>query len=403
MVNGLHVDLPFLKLEDIVDKVERYERGETREPLSQRELNNILSRTFGPTADLLMLAKGKNEKDIFNYVTSLSINARFADTIEDEERTISEKLDAFRRLSMIYGKIDLSDIDVEELIKTDLDELVKDVLKGALDRKEELFIKQFGIGNTLRELRNYKPSIRNVISKLSLGTMIDGMSFYIDKRKLETIDELRHYCYFVAGTVGDGLNRIVQIEDGETLNFNNARSMGAYVQLTNILKNLCEDKKLKDYRIKFIPDELHVGMSHDELFDQTTEYAIKMRERVLEGILSVADEYFQSAAQYVIDIPRRIPSYSAFCDVALLLSRETLKLIRKSGAERVFHGEESAIKVSRPLVDNVVSFTYRGVQIDDGIKLINFLNDYRKNPDQYSFEPGECDKWALDVLGLKAA
>lgn len=394
MVNGLHIDLPFLKLEEIVAKAERGER------LSQRELSNLLSRTFGPNIDLLTFVKGKNESENkFDYITNLNINARFTDTIEDGKLKKSAKLDAFRRLAVIYNKIDRIDIDVEDLIRTDLSDLEKDAIKGALDKKEELFIKQYCFGNALRELKSYKPSIKNTI-KSCMNSMIVGMSSYVSKGKLETIADLKDYCFFVAGTVGDALNRTVQIEDGESLNFNNARSMGAYVQITNIIKGYQKDKELEDCRIKFIPDELHIcEISFKDLFEQNTKLAISMREKVLESMLSIAEEYFQSAAQYVIDIPRRFSGYLAFCGTALALSQETQKLIKNSGAERVFRGDESAIKVSRNLVDNVVSFAYRGVQIDEGIKYLNWLNDYRKDPSKFPFE-GKC-KWAFDVLGLK--
>ena len=284
--------LPFLKLEEILEKAER------SETLTQRELGNVLSRTFGPNIDLLMFARGKNEsKDTFDYVINLNNNARFVDTIEDGKLKRSAKLDVFRKLGHIYNKIDLADVDVEDLIRTDLDDLVKDVMKGALNKNEKIYIEQFGKGNTLRELRGFKPSIKNTIAGLCINKMINGMSVYIDKGELETIKDLREYCFFVAGTVGDALNRIIQIEEGETLNFNNARSVGAYVQLTNILKNFREDFGLRDYRVKFIPNEVHEGISYEDLFEKNTKQAISIREKVLESILPVAEEYFQPAAQ----------------------------------------------------------------------------------------------------------
>lgn len=392
MVNDTPNELPFLNLEEILKKAERNEK------LSQRELRDILSRTFGPNIDLLIFAIGKNEAEKEKYVTSLNNNARFADVIEDGKLKKAVKLEAFRRLSHIYTKIDLVDVNVEELIKTDLEDLTKDVLKGAIDKKEKIYIQQFGIGDALRELKSFKPSMKNTILSLGINKMIVGMSVYVDKGKLETIKELRDYCYHVAGTVGDSLNRIVQIEDGENLNFNNARAIAAYFQLTNILKNLRPDFELRDYRVKFIPDEIHDGISYEDLFNENTMPVFDMREKVFGSLLSVAEEYFMPAVQYVIDIPRKLPGYLAFCGVPLALSRETQKLINKSGAESVFKGEESAIKVNRALVNNVISFTYRAVHKDEGIKFINWLNDYRKNPDQFSFETGEYEKWSDDLL-----
>ncbi len=393
MTNTSIITLPFLNLEDIVAKGER---GDT---LSQRELGNLLSRTFGPNIDLLSFARGRMEsEDKFRDVTSLNIHARFGDCIEDGNKDKATKLDAFRRLSHIYNKIDLPEVDLEELIRTDLNALIKDIEGGALNKNERIYIEQFGRGYALRELRSFKPSIRNAIAKLCLNPMVNGMSVFTDAGKLDTIKQLKEYCYFVAGTVGEALNRIVQIEDGAILDFNNSRAVGAYVQLTNILKNLREDFNLRSHRIKFLPDEIHEGISYQDLFEKDTAEAIDMRGKVLERLMPIAEEYFQPAMQYIIDIPRKLPGYLAFCSAALLLSSQTQKRIKNSGAERVLRiGEESAIKVSRPTVYNVVSFVHQGVKTDEGIKLINFLNDYRKNTDLFPFEPQEeYEKWSRD-------
>ena len=394
-MGNILTELPFLKLEDILA------RAEQGEELNPREMSNMLSRTFGPNIDLLMFARGRGEsEDIFRYVTNLNNNARFADCIEDGKLEKPAKLDAFLKLQHLYNRIDLAEVDVEDLIRKDLEEIANEALKGALNRKEELFITQFKKGKTLRDLRSFKPSIKNTIAPMCLSKMITGMGFYVNKGKLSTLDELKDYCFFVAGTVGDALNRIVQIEHGRNvLNFNNARNMGAYVQITNIIKNLEEDKNLKEYRIKFIPDELHEGISYDQLFNEKTENAIKMRTKVLDDMLSFAEAHFLPASQYVIDVPRRLPGYAAFNDVALLLAKETQKHIKNSGAERVFLGEESAIKAGKPTLQNVISFVYRGVKTDDGIKLINFLNDYRKNPDSFPFSDQEMyDRWSKDYF-----
>ena len=373
-------------------------KAEGKETLSQRELGNILSRTFGPDIDLLMFAKGRSESnDKFRYVTNLNNNARFADCIEDGMLERGDKLDALRRLTFIHNNIDSADIDVEELINTKLNCLVADVIKLALNKNEKIYIGQFGIGNTLRELRRFKPSVKKAIVS-SMNKMTNGMSVYIAKGKLETIKELKNYCFFVAGTVGDALNDIVRIEDRENLKHNNARSIAAYFQLTNIIKNLREDFELRDYRVKFIPDEIHDGISYEDLLNGDTKYAMSMREKALDELLSVSQDYFLPATQYVIDIPRRLSGYLAFCAVPLVLSRENQKLIRKSGAERVFGGEESAIKVGKDVLRNVLKFVYRSVQSDEGIKFIHWLNEYRKNPDQFPFETWEYEGWSKEWI-----
>ncbi len=384
MANGL----PFLNLEEILEKVHRGKK------LSQRELGYVLSRTFGPNIDLLTFARGKYEsKDKTDFVINLNNNARFADVVEDGKLKKAAKLDAHLRLEHIYNRIDRADVDVEELIKIDLEDLVKDVLKGALNENEIIFIKQFGYGDALRDLRGFKPGIKNAIVP-AMNKMVNGMGIYLKKGKLETIAELRDYCYFVAGTVGDALNSIVRVEDGENLNYNNARSIATYFQLNNIDKNVREDFELREYRVKFIPDELHDGVNHEDLFNKTTKDIKKVRESVMERLLSFTEEYFQPSIQYVIDIPRKLSGHLAFCGVPLAISKENQKLMRKAGAEKVFSGDKDAIKVERKLVENVISFVYRAVQADDGIKFITFLNDYRKDPNQFSFESGtEKDKY----------
>ncbi len=388
------LELPkFLNLEEIIEKAKR------REILSQRELRDILSRTFGPNTDLLAFSKAKNEsQDKARYVTNLNNNARFADTIEDSYLKRPAKVELNTKLEFIYNRMDLSDTNIEDLINNDLKEITKKMIKGAMNEREKLFIEQFENGNTLRELRSFKPSIRNSIVTC-MNKMINGMGVYLTRGKLETVLDLRNYCFFVAGTVGDTLNRIVAIEDGETLNYDNARAISAYFQLTNIMKNLREDFELREHRTKFVPDELHAGIDYEDLFNKKTNGAKKEREKVLGELLAIAAEYFVPSCNYVFtEIHPKLSGYTAFCGVPLITARETQKLIETSGSEKVFRGDKDAVKIDREKFTNILSFVYNTVRLDGGIRFKAWGIEYQKDPHRFSFKPGEYEAWSGELL-----
>ena len=69
--------------------------------------------------------------------------------------------------------------------------------------------------------------------------MIDGVASDLEPRRLETFDELYHYCYQVASVVGLTTIHIFGFDSPAALPL--AEKCGIAFQLTNILRDIRED------------------------------------------------------------------------------------------------------------------------------------------------------------------
>lgn len=69
--------------------------------------------------------------------------------------------------------------------------------------------------------------------------MIEGVSSDLEPRRVETFDELYHYCYLVASVVGLTIIHIFGFESPEALSL--AEKCGIAFQITNILRDVRED------------------------------------------------------------------------------------------------------------------------------------------------------------------
>jgi phytoene synthase len=74
-----------------------------------------------------------------------------------------------------------------------------------------------------------------------LTAAIDGVESDLDRSRFETFEELRHYCYQVASTVGLACVRIWGYSSDAA--FAPARACGVAFQMTNILRDLDEDAR----------------------------------------------------------------------------------------------------------------------------------------------------------------
>ena len=81
---------------------------------------------------------------------------------------------------------------------------------------------------------------------------LDGLAFDLEPREVRDFQELYHYCYGVAGTVGLAMTHVLNATSSQTLAA--AQSLGIAMQLTNILRDVGGD--LASGRIYLPQDEL---------------------------------------------------------------------------------------------------------------------------------------------------
>ncbi len=92
--------------------------------------------------------------------------------------------------------------------------------------------------------------------------LISGMEMDLQKSRYATFEELRLYCYRVAGVVGLMMTPVLGFRDERCLPY--AADIGVAMQLTNILRDVKED--LERGRIYLPADELkHFGLTEEAL------------------------------------------------------------------------------------------------------------------------------------------
>ena len=125
--------------------------------------------------------------------------------------------------------------------------------------------------------------------------LIDGMEMDVDKHRYDSADELRLYCYRVAGVVGLMFSHIVGLRDQAALK--HAVDLGIAMQLTNIARDINEDFLMG--RVYLPADWLKpAGVDSEHLLASDTKIW-----PVVERLLTEASSYYQSGDAGVKELP----------------------------------------------------------------------------------------------------
>jgi len=170
----------------------------------------------------------------------------------------------------------------------------------------------------LAELDRFEPARRAAIVKHTLRTS-QGMAGFVARGDadgslhLHTLADLRHYCYIVAGIVGELLTELFlhaapSLESVRGTLVDNSIAFGEGLQLVNILKDA--DSDAQHGRV-YLPRGLDRG-----------------------EILAIARDDLRAASEYVLALqaagaPRGVVSFTA---LPVLLARATLDRVERFGA-----------------------------------------------------------------------
>jgi farnesyl-diphosphate farnesyltransferase len=170
----------------------------------------------------------------------------------------------------------------------------------------------------LGELEGFDPVRRAAIVRHALRTS-QGMAGFVSRGTadgslhLATLTDLRHYCYIVAGIVGELLTELFMsfspsLEAARRVLVGNSVAFGEGLQLVNILKDA--DSDAKDGRV-YLPRGLDRG-----------------------EVLAIARDDLKAASDYVLALqasgaPRGVVSFTA---LPVLLARATLDRVERFGA-----------------------------------------------------------------------
>ncbi len=180
---------------------------------------------------------------------------------------------------------------------------------------------------------------------------------------LASVAELDRYCYVVAGTVGHLLTRLFRLHHGRGTAAQHQRleslatSFGLGLQLTNIVKDLADDRRRG---WSFVPRQLTrlAGIDPEQLQDDAHHEAGR---RVMGLLIDKANAHLRDALDYCIALPRSQYRIRLFCLTSLYFAVRTLRRARQD--PRLLEPQHK-VKISRAEVYRTVIVAHLIAPVD---------------------------------------
>lgn len=165
-----------------------------------------------------------------------------------------------------------------------------------------------------------------------VGEMIAGMRkfvlLYPNGIRIQSLEEYREYCYYVAGTVGYLLTDLwhehaPSIGDGRyQVLRERCRAFAEALQTVNILKDVATDAEQENSI--YIPEDLlrEHGSSHAQIL---APERLRGTRAALATLVQLAHHDLEGARSYLLLIPRRAVTIRLFCVLPLLFAYATLR------------------------------------------------------------------------------
>jgi farnesyl-diphosphate farnesyltransferase len=168
-------------------------------------------------------------------------------------------------------------------------------------------------------------------------------------RGLQSVSELDEYCYYVAGTVGHLLTDLyplappgISVDRHGSLK-RRATSFGLGLQLTNIIKDVADDRRRGWI---YIPEDWcrDAGIGPAQLLDPKASDAA---QTVMNRLIVKAQAHLLDALEYCTVLPRAQYRIRLFCLTALFFAVRTLRLARR---DPKLLDPAHKVKITRPQV-----------------------------------------------------
>jgi 15-cis-phytoene synthase len=134
--------------------------------------------------------------------------------------------------------------------------------------------------------------------------LLAGMKMDVDGHRYATLDDLLHYGFRVAGTVGLMMCHVLGVSDEAALE--HAAHLGMAMQLTNVCRDVHEDWQLERL---YVPDEIlhdcRLGALRDALGTRFPPSAREPMKRAVARLLAEAARYYASGDRGLPALPWR--------------------------------------------------------------------------------------------------
>ncbi|TFH41145.1 MAG: phytoene/squalene synthase family protein [Lysobacterales bacterium] len=333
-------------------------KDDTREPTVASDLeyqDHILqdvSRTFALTIPQL-------PADLTRVVGNAYLLCRIADTIEDDP-----SLDAAQKRH--FSEFFIQVIGGEMPAQVFADELHPLLSDRMLEAEKDLI---FHTPRVMRVTHGFRERQRAALARC-IRIMSRGMADFQQNKTLGGLADMPHmdrYCYYVAGVVGEMLTELFcehspQIDARRSELQKLAVSFGQGLQMTNILKDIWEDRARGAC---WLPRDVFQRVGFD-LAKLGENYQREKFSLGLTQLIGIARLHLNNALSYTLLIPDHETGIRRFCLWALGMAVLTL---RKLHANMEFTNGQQ-VKISRRSVKSVVLISNLSVSNNTLLKLL---------------------------------
>jgi len=306
----------------------------------------LVSRTFALTIPELPVP-------LRSAVTTAYLLCRIADSIEDEPKITSRA--KFRLLERFAGSV-CGQVEPRALVQEIAPLLSEHTLPAERDLVSNL-------DRIIRLTESLSPRQRRPIERC-LRIMCQGMYHYQENASLsglERMQDLDSYCYVVAGCVGEMLTELFGAQCAEFALKQSAvlalaASFGQGLQMTNILKDIWEDRGRgacwlpREIFGRYRLDVEQLPSSHD-----SAAFAAGLRE-----LVGIAHAHLRNALSFTLAVPAEEAGIRRFCLLAIGMALLTLRKIHHNPG---FTGG-AQVKIARTAVFTTKVLTDVAVESD---------------------------------------
>ncbi len=219
----------------------------------------------------------------------------------------------------------------------------------------------------IRITHSFTPNQRQALERC-VRIMAKGMADYQEAESLEGLKDLPamdEYCYYVAGVVGEMLTEVfcdysAEINRNRATLMKLAVSFGQALQMTNILKDIWEDRKRGAC---WLPRDIFLTHGVDLKNLQPGQAGFELG---LGTLIGVAKQHLRDALTYTLMLPAHETGIRRFCLWALGMAVLTLNKLNQNRGFST--GIE--VKISRRSVKATVLATSVFARYDSALKLL---------------------------------
>jgi farnesyl-diphosphate farnesyltransferase len=315
-----------------------------------REMLPAVSRTFALSIRMLRGELGR-------AVLTAYLLCRIADTLEDEPAQPAEAKAAL--LDELLRCFD--DAAAADAFPSRVEALTGEPAHTRLTQNADLVFVLY---------RSLPPGsrvhVRRWVSEMIVG-MRKFVLLYPKGIRIQSLEEYREYCYYVAGTVGYLLTDLwhehaSSIGERQYLVLRErCRAFAEALQTVNILKDVATDAEHENSI--YIPEELlrlH-GSSHEGILaaDQ-----VRGTRDAISTLVQLAWQDLEGARSYLLLIPRRAVPIRLFCVLPLLFAYATLRDLTR--APQALE-QRTVVKISRREVKSLTIFGFLVILSNRGL------------------------------------